>query len=95
VRNASLSSGEARIAVSGPVAVDRNGLLDARLSVTVHQPQQIATLLGDALPRMRDEIGTAFSALAMLGENTTLPLNITNGEASIGFIRIGKLPPLQ
>lgn len=95
VRNATLSSGEARITVSGPVAVNPNGLLNARLTVAVHRPREIAALLGDALPRMRDQIETAFSALAMLGENTTLPLTIKNGEASIGFIKIGKVPPIQ
>lgn len=95
VENASLSSGEAKFTISGPVAVDANGLVDAQLTITVEQPRQIAALLGDALPRMRGEIDTAFSGLAMLGDNPTLPLKIENGEASIGFIRIGKLPPLR
>jgi hypothetical protein len=95
VQNASVSSGEAKVTVSGPVAVDANGLVNAQLSVTVHQPQQIAALLGDVRPQMREQIDTAFSTLAMLGESPTLPLTITNGEASIGFINIGRLPPLR
>lgn len=95
VKQASLSSGEAAISVTGPVSVGQKGLLNARLAVTIQRPREIAALLGDALPQMRDQIETAFAALAMLGGNATLPLRIANGEASIGFIKIGKVPPLQ
>ena len=30
----------------------------------------------------------------MLGDNPTLPLKISKGRATLGFIPLGKLPPL-
>lgn len=94
IRSARVSSGEAAVELSGPVAVDADGLVNARLSLEIHRPEAVAAILADALPDKRDEIGTAFQALMMLG-GAALPLNIDKGKVYLGFIKIGDVPRLR
>lgn len=83
----------AGVTVSGPVAVDEAGLIDAELSVSVREPAALAKILGDLAPHARREIELALSAMA--GANARgLPLNIVRGEARLGFIPLGNIPPL-
>jgi len=83
----------AGVTVSGPVAVDKAGLIDAELAITVREPMALAKILGDLAPHARREIELALSAMA--GANTTgLPLRIVKGQARLGFIPLGDIPPL-
>ncbi|WP_292667269.1 DUF2125 domain-containing protein, partial [Mesorhizobium sp.] len=63
-----LSSGTARITVSGPVSIDAEGLVDASLMIKLKDPKAVAAILAGAVPEHKSEIEQGFAALAMLGK---------------------------
>jgi hypothetical protein len=96
IRELALSTGEATgVTLSGPFSVDDSGLIDANLNVTIRDPRGLSAVLADAIPEKRDQIEQAFSGLAMLGNAPSLPLRIAKGRASLGFIPLGDIPPVQ
>jgi hypothetical protein len=82
------------LSVTGPFSVSDNGLLDADFTVTIRNPKALATRIGEIFPERADQIRSAFLGLAMLGDNPTLPLKVERGKAKLGFISLGKIPPL-
>lgn len=83
----------AGLTVSGPIAIDEAGLIDAQLSISVREPMAMARLLGDLAPHARRQIELALSALSATS-GSGLPLNIVKGQARLGFIPLGRIPPL-
>jgi len=94
ITNMELSSGEARISVSGPVSVDEAGLVDADLMIRLTNPQAVAEVLATAVPEEAKKIRQGFSALAMMGKQPAMPLKIVKGNAMMGFIPLGAIKPL-
>ncbi|UCI08821.1 DUF2125 domain-containing protein [Mesorhizobium sp. B1-1-8] len=90
-----LSSGTARITVSGPVSVGADGLVDADLTVKLKDPKAVAAILAGAIPEHKSEIEQGFAGLAMLGNEPSMPLRIVKGKASLGFIPLGKIKPVD
>jgi hypothetical protein len=90
-----LSSGTARIAVSGPVSVDENGLVNADLTIKLKDPKAVAAILAAAIPEQKNQIEQGFAGLAMLGNEPSMPLKVVKGKASLGFIPLGKIKPLD
>jgi hypothetical protein len=90
-----LSSGTARVTVSGPVSVDAEGLVDGDLTIKLKDPKAVASILAGAVPEHKSEIEQGFAALAMLGKEPSMPLKIVKGKASLGFIPLGKIKPLE
>jgi len=88
------AEGGAGVTVSGPVSVDDAGLVDAELQLVVREPMELAKILGDLAPQARREIELALSSIASMGGSPGLPLRIVKGEARLGFIPLGNLPPL-
>lgn len=80
--------------ISGPVAIDADGLIDAQLEIILRNPRAIGQILADALPESRREIELGVSGLAALGETPTLPLSITKSRVRLGFISLGTIPPI-
>lgn len=94
IRNVRLVAGNASISLSGPFAVDEQGLVDAQLQLSAENPQKLAALLGEALPEFAGQIESAFSGVAALGDAPSLPLTIARSRVSIAFLDLGELPPL-
>jgi hypothetical protein len=95
IRELALSTGqETGVTLSGPFSVDEEGLIDARLNITIRDPRGLSAVLAEAVPEKRDQIEQAFSGLAMLGNAPSLPLRIAKGKATLGFIPLGQIPPL-
>lgn len=90
-----LSSGTARITVSGPISVDADGLIDANLTIKIKDPKAVAAILGGAVPEHKSEIEQGFAGFAMLGSEPSMPLNIVKSKASLGFIPLGKIKPVD
>ncbi|AZO11314.1 MULTISPECIES: DUF2125 domain-containing protein [unclassified Mesorhizobium] len=90
-----LSSGTARVTVSGPLSVDADGLIDADLTIKLKDPKAVAGILGGAVPEHKNEIEQGFAGLAMLGNEPSMPLKIVKGKASLGFIPLGKIKPVD
>jgi hypothetical protein len=96
IRNMALSTGETTaIIVSGPFAIDQDGLVDAQIKLTVRDPQGLAAALSTALPQLRQEIEQVSAGLSLLGDAPTVPVKISKGRASMGFIKLGNIPPLD
>jgi len=95
IRALDLSSGTARITVSGPLSVDADGLIDADLMIRIKDPKAVAVILGTAIPEQKSQIEQGFAALALLGKEPSMPLKVVKGKASLGFIPLGKIKPVQ
>jgi len=91
IANLELSSGEARVSLSGPLSVDADGLIDARLNIRLTNPKAVAAVLAGIIPEQKRQIEQGFAALAMLGSAPSMPLVIVKGKASLGFIPLGKI----
>ena len=86
---------KAGFALSGPLSVDIDGLIDAKLQISAQNPQKLATLLAEIMPENGDQIRSVAAGLAALGDNPSLPLTVTKGQARIAFITLGRIPPLN
>lgn len=86
---------EARISLSGPVAIGSDGLIDAKLEVEMNRPEEVGEALAAALPDQADQIRSVMAGFAMLGNAASLPLRIEKGRARIAFIQLGRLPALD
>jgi hypothetical protein len=96
VRNLSITLGpKGSLALSGPFSVGADGLIDANLKVAITEPNALAASLEKVFPEEADKISQGFAGLAFLGSKPTLPLKISKGAATLGFIRLGKIPPLR
>jgi hypothetical protein len=91
ITNLELSSGEARVSLSGPLSVDADGLIDARLNIKLNNPKAVASVLAGIIPEQKRQIEQGFAALAMLGSSPSMPLVIAKGKASLGFIPLGRI----
>lgn len=80
--------------VEGPFSIDESGLIDAELSLSVENPQVFAQIMAELFPAARDQIRLAVAGASMLGDNPSLPMRISKGNVSIGFLNLGTLPPL-
>ncbi|RRI04892.1 DUF2125 domain-containing protein [Mesorhizobium tamadayense] len=90
-----LSSGTARVTVSGPISVDADGLVDANLKIKLKDPKAVAAILAGAIPEHKSEIEQGFAGIAMLGSEPSMPLKVVKGKASLGFIPLGKIKPVD
>lgn len=88
------TGGTAGVTVAGPFSVSDEGLVDATFTVTVRNPKELSAQLVQMFPDKASQIQTGFAGLAVLGANPTVPLNIKGGSMTLGFIPLGKLPPL-
>lgn len=84
----------ARLTATGTVAIGEDGLVNARLTVGTTDAAALAGIVASAFPEAGDGLRPAISALSALGPNPQLPLTITNGQARLGFINLGAIPPL-
>ncbi|TPL90002.1 DUF2125 domain-containing protein [Mesorhizobium sp. B2-3-13] len=95
IRTLDLSSGTARVTVSGSLSVDAEGLVDADLMIRIKDPKAVASILAGAIPEQKNAIEQGFGALALLGSEPSMPLKVVKGKASLGFIPLGKIKPVQ
>lgn len=96
IRSMTLTSGgSAGVALSGPWSINADGLVDADLKVIIQNPRDLSRILSDVIPEQRQQIGSVFSGLALLGDAPALPLRIVKGRATLGFIPLGMIPAVQ
>jgi len=99
IRNLALSSGEAKMMLSGPIAVDTSGRVDATLRLSMQNPAAVSTVFQTAVPERANEIGQAFRALGMLGNTPTVPIKIEKSKIKLdlvfGSITLGQLPLVE
>ena len=73
-----------------------DGLIDADLKIKIHEPEGGVGASCRRPSRNRSrQIEQGFSALALLGNAPSMPLKIVKGKASLGFIPLGRIGPVQ
>jgi len=95
IRNLSLTSGDGSIAISGPVSVDDQGLIDAALEIKLTNPPAISALLQQAVPEKASEIKSAFIGLGFLGPEPSIPFRIVKGKPMVLGFSLGEIKPLD
>lgn len=96
IKTITLSTGaDSGLAASGPVTIGEDGLVDAKLDIVFRNPPALAAYLTELFPQAKKQIDTAARGFALLGDQPTMPLTIRRGRASLGFIPLGVIPPLE
>lgn len=86
--------GGGTLSVSGPIAIDESGLIDATLDIRAGETVQLMEVLAEAYPKFRSQLTALAAGLTALGPDQALPLKIRKGVAIFGFIELGRIPPL-
>ncbi|WP_180897832.1 DUF2125 domain-containing protein [Martelella soudanensis] len=99
VNQAALAIGESQslMAVSGRFSFDKDGYLDGRFSFELTGIDGVAQLAGLAFPLAAGVIDTVTGLVKSFtgGQRTvTLDVRVDHGRAVLGFIPLGKIPPL-
>jgi hypothetical protein len=87
-------SEDAGITIKGDASVDEKGRLNADLRVRLRKPDELAAALKLAFPEAAEEIDNAAAMVAMLGSDPLVPVEIRKGKVNVGFIPLGRIPPL-
>ena len=89
------SAQRARCKCRAPSRSSADGLIDATLKVSLVEPNSLAASLSQVFPEEADKIDQALVGLTFLGNQPSMPLRISKGMVSLGFIPLGKIPPVQ
>ncbi|WP_419906687.1 DUF2125 domain-containing protein [Hoeflea sp.] len=94
--NADLNNG-AGLSVEGPFSINQDGYLTGKFNVEVRNMAAWQDFASQLFPQMSDQIANAAGIASSVNggsANISLPINVDNGNVRIGFIQIGKIPPL-
>ena len=89
--------GSAGARLTGPFSVDREGRLNGDFTVTLRNPAELAALAKRLYPGEEKTIDTALSALTALGGangSPAIPVRVSDGVPTLGFVRLQPLPRL-
>ena len=89
-----VAGGSPVLSLKGLASVAGDGLVDGDMTATVEDPAALANLLRRLFPEQADAIRAATSGLSALGGSASVPVSVRRGEARIGFIALGRIPPL-
>lgn len=84
----------AGVTVTGTASIDKDGVIDAQLTLGATKPAELASVLAAAFPSQANRIGSVMAGLSTLGDNPSLPLTIRKGQAFLGFVPLGPVPAL-
>ncbi|MCX8281548.1 DUF2125 domain-containing protein [Phyllobacterium sp. 0TCS1.6C] len=86
------------LVVSGPFSIAEDGRITGEFNITMRNAERVAQALQAVFPEEKRTISSALQAMAFMPRDAsgspTLPLSVKEGKMSIGFIRIGRLPPV-
>jgi len=88
------SGATAAVRASGTATIDRAGHVTGRLTAFLDDPETIAALAIKASPEEADTIRSAVSALEAMQQPAGVPLIFEDGEAWLGLLPLGVVPPL-
>lgn len=96
IRSAMLSTARADISIAGPFAISDNGLVDATLRVTVHNPGELMNAFREAVPGYAEQISAVASLLGGMSNagRLSIQLDIRRGRVFAGFLPLGVIPAL-
>jgi len=91
-RFAFAAQGGGRLRLSGPFTITSSGILSGNFQIEVEKIEALASAFETRFSFLRDYM-PALAAMGRLG-NTRATLNVRNGQASLGIIPLGPIPPL-
>jgi len=98
-RLALLLTPERGFLVSGPFEIGADGLIDATLKIIIVDPAGFAAAMKPVFPEYASQIDMVASGQKQAGPDGTpelqLPVSIRDGRAALGFIPLGRIPPLD
>jgi hypothetical protein len=95
VRNVELSGpGGAKLSATGTASVGQDRLLDAELTMTAENAAGVTAIMAAAFPAMATQIAALAAGMSAMGAQPSLPLTISDGAISLGFLPLGTIPPL-
>ena len=104
IRNLALAMPDGgRLAFSGPLEIDTDGLLSGKINVGVNKPDSVAAWADKINPQLGQQVGMITQAVAGMGkpanfggqELRSIALIIKRGQVSLGFIQLPeRIPPL-
>lgn len=83
----------ASVSLSGPVEFDAEGLMTGQLRIKVDDPVGTSRVLAQIFPDEAEHIRSATGMLTALG-NAPVELRVVRGNIFLGFIPLGKMPPV-
>lgn len=92
-------AGLASAELSGPFQVSDDGSISGNFQIALSDPAGIAGLVGSLDPRLAGTASTVASAVGMAGRQvdgrTVIDITVRDGDAALGFIPLGTIPPLR
>jgi len=85
------------VALSGPYSFDAQGYLSGNFKVELAGIDILARAIGIAIPESANAVNTIaglVNALASGQKSLAVTVKVDGGKASMGFIRLGRLPPI-
>ncbi|WP_185983727.1 DUF2125 domain-containing protein [Aureimonas mangrovi] len=83
---------------SGPFSIADTGEISGDFTLSLGQPEAIAALVGRLIPGSEAIAGTLVGALNLVGRQedgrTIVEIQVQNGRAQLGFIPLGRIPPI-
>ncbi len=94
--------GGGSLSLSGPLAIDRNGILDGDITVTTSDIRLLAAFFIKLMPQESETISNIASLIDAIkpqspdadAKTRSLKLAIRKGRMNVGFLPLGNLPPL-
>lgn len=94
--------GDGQFAVAGPLSVHEDGTLSGKLRLGIANPDAVKTWVSQINPQLASVVGNLAQAVNGMGAATkfgtqdipSIEVTITRGEAKLGFITLGKIPPI-
>lgn len=99
IRQAALSLGtEGGFTLSGPFSVDEKGRINGNFRIVLNNPEALAASAQALFPDFANDISNGLSVASALPRDDkgqpTVSITVRNGNASLGFIPLGRLPRL-
>ena len=98
-----VDAGEGAIALSGPLTLSPEGFLSGTVSIGLQNRDGLAQWAQTLDPNAAQAVATLAQAVAGMGaarrfdgeEMPAIDLTLDDGNVSLGFIRLGRIPPLS
>ena len=91
-----------RLAISGPIEIDAKGYVNGNVRIGIAEPKKLGAWIAKIDPKIEQMVTGLASAISAAGqpamiagqEFRSIDVSIKRGKIKLGFIHLGKIPPL-
>lgn len=95
--------GGGQLGFTGPMILSKDGLISGKVRMGIAEPQAVAAWASRIDPNLQQAVAGLAQASSGMGKLSkiggkdmrTISVKIKRGEVRLGFIKLGKIPPLQ